>query len=86
MSLEFLEFLNRINDNISEIKERLIRIEAQDLSSRIAALQISVEVERVHRQTLEIKVAELKTKLAPLLVGVAIIGAGIVNIVIQLVP
>lgn len=79
--VELMELLNRINDNVNEVKERLARLEGQDNSQSIQNLRSEIEKERDKRITLEIDLANVKTKLAPLLVGISIIATVVIQLV-----
>jgi hypothetical protein len=81
--IELMEILNRINDNINEVKERITRIEAQDHSDSIRSLKTEVVEERNERIKLQIEVANIKTKLAPVLITISLTGAAVIQLVIQ---
>jgi hypothetical protein len=83
ISMELMEILTKINSNISEVKERLAGLEAQDHSNSIRTVMLEVEKEREHRIKLEIELANIKTKLAPLIAAISIAGAGAIQLVIQ---
>lgn len=79
--IELMEILNKINDNVNEVKERIARLEAQDHAETFKSLREEITKERDERIKLQIALANVKTKLAPLLVGVSLVGAGIVQFV-----
>ncbi len=79
--VELMELLNTIRVDISEVKERLIRIEAQDHHDAIKTIQSELKEEREKRTALEIEIANIKTKLAPIVVGLSLLGAGLVDII-----
>lgn len=81
--IELMEILNRINDNINEVKERIARIEAQDHSDSIRSLRTEIKQERDERIKLQIDLANVKTRLAPIIVGISAVGAAIIQLVIQ---
>ena len=81
--IELMEILNRINDNINEVKERMARIEAQDHSDSIRSVRADIEKERNERIKLQIEVANVKTRLAPVIMGISVAGAAIIQLVIQ---
>lgn len=80
--IELMEILTRINDNVNEVKERLARLEGQDHSDSIRSLRDEIEKERNERIRLQIDLANVKTKLAPIIVGVSMVGAALVEVVI----
>lgn len=79
--VELMEILNRINCNISEVKERITRIEAQDHSDSIKSVRLALETERIARTKLELEVSNMKTRLAPILFGITLIAAGIIEFI-----
>lgn len=78
-----MDILNQINDNINEVKERIARIEAQDHSNSIRSVRADIEKERNERIKLQIELANVKTRLAPIVMGISIVGAAIVQLAIQ---
>jgi hypothetical protein len=83
--IELMEILTRINDNINEVKERIARIEAQDHSDSIRSLRTEIKQERDERIKLQIDLANVKTRLAPIIVGISAVGAAIIQVAIQLI-
>jgi hypothetical protein len=81
--IELMEILNRINDNVNEVKERITRIEAQDHSDSIRSVRSDIEKERNERIKLQIELANVKTKLAPIVLGISVAGAAVIQIIIQ---
>lgn len=81
--IELMEILNRINDNVNEVKERIARIEAQDHSDSIRSVRNDIEKERNERIKLQIELANVKTRLAPIVVGIAMIGTAVIELVVQ---
>lgn len=77
--IELMEILNRINDNVNEVKERIARIEAQDHSDSIRSIRLEVKEERDQRIALQIELANVKTKLAPIVVGISVAGAALIQ-------
>lgn len=77
--MELMEILNRINDNVNEVKERIARIEAQDHSDSIRSIRLEVKEERDQRIALQIELANVKTKLAPIVVGISVAGAALIQ-------
>jgi chromosome segregation ATPase len=81
--IELMEILNRINDNINEVKERIARIEAQDHSDSIRSIRTEIKQERDERIKLQIELANVKTRLAPIIMGISVAGAAIIQLIIQ---
>lgn len=79
--VELMEILNRINNNISEVKERITRIEAQDHSDSIKSVRIALEAERVARTKLELEVSNMKTRLAPVLFAATVLAAAAIEFI-----
>lgn len=65
---EVLRVLSNLQDNLGDVRERLIRIEAQDHPKGIGALTEKIDKQAEEFRKLELAVAEMKTKIAPLLV------------------
>lgn len=65
---EVLRVLSSLQDNMVDVRERLIRIEAQDHPKGIGALTEKIDKQAEEFRKLELAVAEMKTKIAPLLV------------------
>ena len=81
--IELMEILNRINGNINEVKERIARIEAQDHSDSIRSLRTEIKQERDERIKLQIDLANVKTRLAPIIVGISAVGSALIQVLIQ---
>ena len=81
MPLELMEILNRINENINDVKQRLSRIEGQDHSVSIRSLQLEIEKERDERIKLQVQLENVKTRLAPVILGISLVGAGVIEFV-----
>ena len=81
--IELMEILNRINDNINEVKERMARIEAQEHSDAIRQVQVEIDNERNERIKLQIELASIKTRLAPIVVGISLAGAALLETFFQ---
>lgn len=73
--IELMEILNRINDNVNQVKERLSRLEAHNHADTYKTIWIELEKERDKRIQLEIDLASIKTKLAPIVIGISMAGA-----------
>ena len=81
--IELMQLLTAINDNLNEVKERIARIEAQDHSDSLKAVRVEIKEERDKRIQLEIALADIKTKLAPILVGVSVASAVVLELFIK---
>lgn len=77
--IELMEILNEINKNINEVKERIARIEGQEHSDSIRSLKAEIDKERNERIALQIELANVKTRLAPIVIGISIVGAAFVQ-------
>lgn len=78
-----MELLNRINENIGDVRDRLTRIEAQEHSASIREMRQEMHHEREARALLELEVRELKTRVMPLFVAIAIVAAPIIDWVVH---
>lgn len=94
LPLELINFLNKINDNITDVKERLIRIEAQDYGHSIRNLAESLaseketrerafETERKERIELEKRINILTTKVAPILALGTLAFGGVIDFILR---
>lgn len=82
--IELMEMFRRMDENINDVKERVIRIEAQEHGAAQARLKEDLEKEREHRIALQMKVVEIQTKLIPITgIGSAIVG-GLIGAFIRL--
>lgn len=77
--VELMEILTRINDNVNEVKERLARLEGQDHADSIKSLRDQIDKERNERIRIQTELSNIKAKLAPILVGVSMLGAAVVE-------
>lgn len=73
--IELMEILDRINNNIVEVKQRLSRIEGQDHGDSIRSLRNEVEKERDERISIQIELASVKQKLAPIVIAISMVAA-----------
>jgi uncharacterized transporter YbjL len=83
--VELMEILNKIHNKVNEVGERIARIEAQDHADVFRIIRADIEKERDHRIALEIELANVKTKLAPIVMGVSMVGAAIVDYLLHFV-
>lgn len=74
-----MEILNKINENIGDVKQRLARIEAQEHTSSIRELRAELQIEINRRSILELEVRELRTRIMPIIVGIAIVAAPVLS-------
>lgn len=77
--IELMEILTKINDNINDVKERLARIEGQDHTDSIKSL-------RLDYINLKVQLENVKTKLAPIVVGISMAGAVVIELLIKSLP
>lgn len=78
-----MELLNKINENIGDVKERLTRIEAQEHASSIRELRQELHHEREARSLMELELRELKTRVMPFFVALAIVAAPVLDWVVR---
>jgi uncharacterized membrane protein len=83
--VELMELLNKIYNNVNEVKERLAKIEGQDHSQEISNLKKEIDEERKERIKMQIEIATMKTKIAPIIAGVSLFGAIVVEILSHLI-
>ena len=81
--IELMEILNVINDNVNEVKDRITRLEAQNHSDNLTKIWLELEKERDKRIRLEIEMASMKTRLAPIVGSISIVGAVIIEALIR---
>jgi predicted nucleic acid-binding Zn-ribbon protein len=81
--IPLMETLNRINDNLSEIKERLARLEGTDYKDSIRSLRDDIEKERDKRISIQLELTNIKTKLAPVIVFISMVGGVILEVAIR---
>lgn len=79
--IELMELLNTINNNINEVKERITRIEAQDHADAFRIIRSDINSEREQRIKLQLEIVRIKTQLAPIVVGISLVGAVVIDIV-----
>lgn len=78
-----MELLNRINENIADVRDRLTRIEAQEHSASIREMRQEIHHEREARALLELELREIKTRIMPLFVAIAVVAAPVLDWVIH---
>lgn len=82
--IELMEMFRRMDENINDVKERVIRIEAQEHGAAQVRIKEDLEKEREHRIALQMKVIEIQTKLIPITgIGSALVG-GLIGAFIRL--
>lgn len=79
VSVELMELLNKIHDKVNEVGERVARIEAQDHADVFRSIRRELEIERDHRIKLQVEIANLRTRFAPIVASIAMAGAAFVN-------
>ena len=77
--VELMELLTKIHDKVNEVGERIARIEAQDHADVFRSIRSDIKEEREARIKLEIELANVKTKLAPIIMGISIVGATLLD-------
>lgn len=81
--MELMDILTKINDNVNEVKDRMTRLEAQDHATAISLLKIEIEKERDKRIDLQLELATIKTKLAPIVITISVVGGAAVNFLLK---
>lgn len=81
--IELMEILHRINENVTDVKERVIRLESQNHADSLKTIWIELEKEREKRIQLEIDLASIKTKLAPIVIGISMAGAAALEFIFK---
>ena len=82
--MELMDILTKINDSVNEVKDRLTRLEAQDHAASISILKAEIKEERDKRIDLQLELAMVKTKLAPIIVSVSVVGGAAVNMLLRI--
>lgn len=83
--IELMEILNKINDNINEVKQRIARIEGQEHSDSIKGIKLELEKERNERMNLQVQLATVHTKISAIAFVVPLIVTAALNLLIQIV-
>ena len=81
--MELMEILHSIKDDVTDVRERVIRLEAQNHTDSMKTFWMELEKERDKRIQHEIEIARIKTKMAPITVGISLVGAAIIDIVFR---
>lgn len=88
--IELMDILHSIKDDISDVKddvvdvrERVIRLEAHNHEDSLKTIWVELEKEREKRIKLEIDLASIKTKLAPIIIGISIAGAALIEAIVK---
>lgn len=77
--VELMKILTEINDNVNEVKNRLTRLEALDHANEIKEIRQELKQERDKRVELQLELNTVKTRLAPILMGISIVVASFVQ-------
>lgn len=80
LTTEMLAMLSKINDNISDVKERLTRLESQNFSENIMLVNQRMDREREARMALEARFEKLERRMAPFILGASILVVVIVDV------
>lgn len=89
-----LQLFRHIDQSLVDIKERLVRIEAQDYSARLAELKLSlkeldVDVRLLKDnvstkiQDIELEQQTLKTKITPLIAVLSMVAAAVISLIVS---
>jgi predicted nucleic acid-binding Zn-ribbon protein len=81
--LELMEILHSIKDDIGDVRERVIRLEAQNHSDSFKTIWYEFEKEREKRIRLQIDIASIKTKMAPITIAISLFGAAVIDVVFR---
>ena len=81
--MELMDILTKINDSVNEVKERMTRLEAQDHAASITLLKSEIKEERDKRIDLQLELAMVKTKLAPIVISISVVGGAAVNFLLR---
>lgn len=88
--VELMEILHKMSNDIGDVKddvidvrERVIRLEAHNHAETLKTIWSELEKERDKRIKLQIDIESVKTKMAPVTVGISLIGAAIINVIFR---
>ena len=81
--VQLIQILGKINDNVAEVKERVIRLEAQDYQYAVRELRDALHEESKARRAVEDKLAVLQGRVAPMLAGTVMVITVILNYFIR---
>lgn len=83
MADESADFFRRIDEKLTDVRDRVIRIEAQNHGSLIAALRADHEKLREdyskELSDLRVEVERMKTKIAPIIAVVGMVGGALLT-------
>lgn len=88
--IELMEILHQISNDISDVskdvtdvRERVIRLEAHNHADAYKTLWNEFEKERDKRIEMQIELSQIKTKLAPIIIGISMGGAAAIELLIR---
>ena len=81
--IELMDILHSIKDDVSDVRERVIRLEAQNHSDSLKTIWLELEKERDRRMEIQIELSNVKTRLAPIIIGISLIGASIIEAIVR---
>lgn len=82
VSHQLLEMQRKLLSEVSEVKERLIRIETLDFETKVTELERKIDKERDERVNLQMAHERLHTKLGPVFLGLATIGSSAITLIL----
>lgn len=75
LSLQLLEMLRSVDANVSDVKDRVIRIEAQAFDEKITKLENKFDAEKEERIKLQLQLENVRTKIAPVVVFISMLAS-----------
>lgn len=81
--LELMNILHSIKDDVTDVRERVIRLEAHNHPDSMKVIWNELEKEREKRIKLEIDMASVKTKMAPITVAISLAGAAVIEVLFR---
>jgi len=70
-----------MRQDVSDMRERLIRLESQDFLARMTLLEAKIDREADRHNSLQLDFERLKTKTAPIFGVMAVIGAAVASVI-----
>ncbi len=81
--IELMEILNQISKDVTDVRERVIRLEAHNHADAYKTLWTEFEKERDKRIEMQIELSQIKTKIAPIIIGISLAGASIIEALVR---
>lgn len=75
LSHQLLDMLRTVDANVSDVKDRVIRIEAQAFDEKITRLEQKVDEERKERISIQLQMEGIKTKIAPIVIFISMLAS-----------